>query len=253
MARFEPQEKKISLLGHLKELRQRMIKSVIAVVVGTIISFVFADQIFEILTLPARGAPLVYMELAEMFSTYMKVCIISGMILATPFATYQFLMFITPALKAKEKRAIYIVLPWIGMMFAGGVIFGYFVLLPPALGFLFNFGSDIATPQIRIANYVTVLVRLLLAIGLVFELPVITTFLSRIGIISSQWLARKRKPAIIIAFVAAGLITPTADPVNQCLVAVPLILLYELSIWLAKLVQKKKPQPVSVSASAPQP
>jgi len=126
------------------------------------------------------------------------------------------------------------------VMFVGGVLFGYFVLIPPAMQFLLNFGANIATPQIRIGNYISLVSRLLLAIGLVFEMPVITTFLARLGILSWRWLANQWKWAVILAFVLGALITPTLDPVNQTLVAAPLILLYLLSILLAKMVEKRK-------------
>jgi sec-independent protein translocase protein TatC len=139
-----------------------------------------------------------------------------------------------------------LVLPWIALMFIGGVVFGYFVLIPPALKFLLTFGANIATPQIKVGNYIALVTRLLLSIGLVFELPVVTTFLARIGVVKAKWLADRRRPAIIIAFILAAAITPTFDPINQSLVAVPLIVLYELSIWLARLVQKK---PKAVAAS----
>jgi sec-independent protein translocase protein TatC len=175
-----------------------------------------------------------------MIGTIMRVCLAGGIILATPYLTYEFIMFVAPALTPKEKRYVYIILPWIALMFAGGVVFGYFILIPPAINILTSMGSEFATAQIRIGNYVSVVTRLLLAIGLVFELPVVSTFLARLGIISSKWLASKRKIAIILAFILAAIITPTFDPINQSLVAVPLVLLYELSIWLARLVQKKK-------------
>ena len=135
------------------------------------------------------------------------------------------------------------ILPWIALMFAGGVLFGYFILLPPATKFLISWGSEIATPQIRIGNYISIVTRLLLAIGLVFEMPVVTTFLARLGVVKSKWLAKKRKVAVIFAFILAAIITPTFDPLNQSLVALPLVVLYELSIWLAKIVQKKESLP----------
>ena len=232
--------KKLTILGHLSELRHRLIKCVIAVAVTTVISFVFASQIFHILILQTEGINLIYIEMTEMVSTYMKVCLTSGIILAMPYLIYQFLMFVSPALTYKEKKYVYLVLPWIALMFIGGVVFGYFVLIPPAMKFLISFGSDIATPQIRIGNYISVVARLLLAIGFVFELPVVTTFLSRLGVITPKWLADKRKPAIILAFLLAAILTPTVDPINQSLVAVPLIILYEVSIWLAKLVQRRR-------------
>lgn len=253
-------EKRLTLLGHLAELRKRLTRSVLAIAITTILSFVFARQIFDILTYQSPfvkeifvflnyrfqlSTPpdinLVFIEITEMLSIYFRVCLASGIILAIPYLTYEFIMFVSPALTPKEKRYVYIALPWIALMFASGVIFAYFILLPPAIRFLFTFGSDIATPQIRVGNYISVITRLLLAIGLIFEMPVLTTFLARLGIITSRWLATKRKIAFILAFILAAIITPTFDPINQTLVAVPLIILYEMSIWLARLAQKKKP------------
>jgi len=171
----------------------------------------------------------------------MRVCLASGLILAMPYLTVQAILFIKPALTRKEERNVYLILPWIVIMFLGGVVFGYFILIPPAIGFLYTFGSDIALPMIKIGNYIAIITRLLIAIGLVFELPVVTTFLARLGIVKPEWLAGKRKMAIIVAFILAAIITPTFDPINQSLVAVPLIILYEMSIWLAKLVYRRKP------------
>lgn len=236
---------KLTFLGHLQELRQRLIKCVIAVLITTIISFVFAKWIFYFLILPAEGINLIYVEMTEMIGTYMKVCLASGVILAMPYLTYQFLMFVSPALNRKEKKYVYLILPWVALMFIGGVVFGYFILIPPAAKFLITFGSDIADPQIKIGNYISVVTRLLLAIGFVFEMPVVTTFLARIGVLKPGWLEGKRKIAIIFAFILAAIITPTFDPINQSLVAVPLIVLYEMCIWLAKLVQRKEPQKVT--------
>ncbi len=261
-------EKKLTVLGHLAELRKRLIRSLIAVVIATIVSFIFAKQIFNILTFkssfvrpvfdfltnrmhlfPPPNLNLIFIDITEMIGTYMKVCLASGIILAIPYLTYELIMFVSPALTHREKRYVYLILPWIALMFVAGVVFTYFVLLPPAIRFLTTFGSNIATPQIRIGNYISIVTRLLLAVGLVFELPVLTTFLSRLGIITSKWLADKRKIAIILAFVLGAIITPTVDPINQSLVSIPLIVLYEMSIWLAKLVQKKKPRVITPISS----
>ena len=246
-------DQKQSVLGHLKEFRKRLIRSAIAVLVTAGVSFIFAKDIFNILTMPAGDVELIYIEMTEMLGTYMKVSLVSGIIVAMPFLVYQLLMFVSPALTPKEKKSVYLITPWIALMFAAGVVFGYKFLVPPAVNFLTTFGADIATPQIKIGNYISIVTRLLIAIGFVFELPVITTFLARLGVITSKWLADKRKPAIIIAFVAAAIITPTWDPLNQILVALPLIVLYELSVWLAKLVAKKKAEPVPSSASTTSP
>ncbi len=232
-------DKRLTVLEHISEIRRRLIRCVIAVSVTTIISFIFAAQIFEILKSPAGEINLIFIEMTEMIGIYMKVSLVSGIILAMPYLVYQLIMFISPALTRREKKRVYLILPWVALMFVGGVIFAYFILVPPAVKFLVTFGSDIATPQIKIGNYISIVSRLLLSIGLVFEMPVITTFLARLGIITPKWLSDKRKPAIILAFILAAIITPTFDPVNQTLVAAPLIILYEISIWLAKLVQRK--------------
>lgn len=248
-----------TILGHLVELRDRLTRSVIAIAITTALAFVFANQIFDLITFkseftrpvfdflvgklhlsPSPSIYLIATELTERFGVYMKVCLVAGIILAMPYLLYELVMFVSPALTAKEKRYVYIIFPWVSLMFIVGVIFAYFILLPPAITFLLNFGNDIATAQIRIENYISVVTRLLLAVGLIFELPVMITFLARIGVVSPKWLAEKRKFAFILAFVVGGIITPTFDPVNQSLVSIPLILLYEISIWLAKLVYRKK-------------
>jgi sec-independent protein translocase protein TatC len=233
-------EQKLTLLGHIYELRKRLIRSVIAIGIGIIIAFIFWRWLFYILMLPAQNMNLIFIELTEMIGVVMRVCLAAGLILAMPYLTLQVILFIRPALTKKEERYVYIMLPWVAVMFLGGVAFGYFVLIPPAIEFLYSFGSDIATPQIIIGNYISIVTRLLLAIGLVFELPVLTTLLARMGIVKPEWLASKRKAAIIGAFILAAIITPTFDPINQTLVAVPLIVLYEMSIWLAKLVYRRK-------------
>ena len=246
-------EKRLTFLGHLAELRKRLIRSLIAVVITSILAFIFAEQIFDILISPApQDINLIYIEMTEMIGTYMRVCLVSGIILAMPYLTYQLIMFVSPALTSKEKRYVYLILPWIALMFAAGVVFAYFILIPRITEFLLTWPPGIATPQPRIGNYINVVTRLLLMVGLVFEMPVLTTFLARIGIIKPKWLADKRRTAIILAFILAAIITPTIDPINQSLVAVPLVILYEMSIWLAKLVYKKEPAvdtPVSSPAS----
>lgn len=231
----------MTILSHLAELRKRLIRSVIVVAITVIISFIFYPQIFDLLISRApTGIELQAIEMTEMLGTIMRVSMASGVILAMPFLTYELIMFVSPALTRREKKYVYLVLPWITLMFGAGVAFSYFVLLPRITGFLLTFGSDIATIQPKIGSYISVVTRLLLAVGLVFEMPVLTTFLARVGIIKPKWLSERRKAAVILAFVLAAIITPTIDPINQSIVAAPLIVLYEISIWLAKLVYRKK-------------
>ena len=240
---------KLTVIGHLDELRQRLLKSLIALVITTLISLLFAKQIFNILIAPAGDINLIYIELTEMVGTYMKVALASGIVLATPYLIYHLLMFISPGLTQKEKKYVYLILPWVTLMFIAGVIFGYFILVPPATKFLISFGSDIAIPQIKIGNYISIVTRLLLCIGAVFETPVVILFLARLGIVTPKMLSSKRRHAMVTAFILAAIITPTFDPVNQSLVAAPLIVLYEMSIWLAKLVQRREPQFVTAAPS----
>jgi len=244
-------EKKLSILGHLGELRKRLIGSLIAVVITSTISFIFYHQIFDILISPApQDINLQAIKLTEMIGTTMRVCLVSGIILAIPYLTYQLIMFFSPALTRREKRYVYLILPWIALMFAAGVVFAYFILIPRITGFLIGWGSDIVNVRPIFSDYINVVTRLLLVVGLVFEMPVLTTFLAKIGVLKPKWLAEKRKAAIILAFVLAAIITPTIDPINQSLVAAPLIVLYEMSIWLAKLVHKKEPRAVTSSSSS---
>jgi sec-independent protein translocase protein TatC len=242
--------KEMTFTSHLTELRQRLIKSVIALVIATIISSIFARYIFEFLIIPAPDdISLIYIEMTGMLSTYFKVALMSGFVLAMPVLVYQGMMFVSPALTRREKRYVYIALPWITFMFLVGFAFGYFILLPPATNFLLNFMSDIARPEIKIDNYISIVTRLLVAIGLVFETPVIITFLARLGIVKPEMLSRRRRWAIVVAFILAAIITPTFDPINQSLVAIPLIILYELSILLAKIAYRKRTEAAESSDS----
>jgi len=239
---------RMSVMGHLAEVQSRLIKAVAVVIVATALAFIFAEQIFGILISRAADIDLVYIEMVEMLSTYFRVSLAAGFIVSMPYLVYHLFAFVSPALTTKEKRYIYMALPGVTVMFLAGVAFAYFVALPPALDFLLTFGSDIATPEIRIGNYINIVTRMLLAVGLVFETPVIIMFLSRMGLVTPEWLARRRKLWVVLAFVVAAIITPTFDPINQTIIALPLIILLELSIWLAKLAYKKRPEPPPAEA-----
>ncbi len=242
--------KQLSIMSHLIELRSRLIKSLIAVVICTIISFTFARYIFEFLIIPAPDTlDPIYTEMTGFISIYMRVALTGGIILSMPILIYQGIMFVSPGLSRQEKKYVYIALPWIMLMFLGGLAFTYYILIPPVTNFLLTwqgfspFGSDpdqIAVPMITIDNYISIVTRFMIAVGLTFEMPVIVTFLARLGIVKPEWLSSRRRWAIVFAFVLAAIITPTFDPINQSLVAAPLIVLYEMSIWLAKLAYRKR-------------
>ena len=229
---------------HLQELRGRLIKSVVAMLVTTGITFVFHAQILEFLMEPARGfegvpnEKPVYTDLTEFIGVAFKVSLLSGFILALPYVLYQIVMFVTPGLKKNERRYLFILLPVSLLAFLAGAAFGHQVLFPPAVRFLLSFGSDVATPFIRIGGYISIMLTLLFWMGVVFETPVVTFFLAKIGVVSGNFLARQRRYALVASFVLGAIITPTFDPINQGLVALPIMVMYELGIWLARLGER---------------
>jgi len=243
---------------HLDELRKRLFISALVVVVTTGISFIFYKQIIELLLGPAdtiTSVPnrLVFTEVTEMFAVVMKVSLISGIVLALPIIIYQIVLFSAPGLTRREKRYLYSFLPGVLLSFLAGATFGYYVLIPPAINFLINFGGDIAEPMIRIGNYINLAVMLLFWMGIAFETPVIMFILAKIGLISPVSFSRWRRHWIVIAFLLGAIITPTFDPINQTLVAGPLILLYEAGIWISKVAIKGRGETPSPMARAPSP
>jgi sec-independent protein translocase protein TatC len=232
--------KRMPIKGHLVELRDRIAKSVIAMVITTSISFVFAKTLILILKRPASTVEFQAITPTENIAVYFKVALAGGFIIAMPFLVYQMIAFIAPGLTSKEKRTIFRVIPFVAILFLTGVVFAYFVALPPAMGFLSGFMSDVAENTWRLSEYITIVSRMILYVGLIFETPLILMILARMGLVSPQWLAGKRKIWFVLAFVLSALITPTMDPINQSIIAVPLIVLFELSIFLTKFVYKKR-------------
>ena len=235
----------LSLIDHLRELRKRIFWSVIALLICTSIAFVFFKHIIDILVMPARdfgssqGLELVYTEVTELLSTSVKVSFMAGFVLSFPIILYHVIRFVAPGLTRSERRSLILFLPAVLLAFVLGVAFGYYVLTPPALTFLLTFGNDVATPLIKVSNIVNVMVRLLFWMGISFETPIILYMLARLGLVSVRGLSRFRRFWLIIAFLLAAIITPTFDPFNQALVAVPLLALYEVGILLARLARKK--------------
>ena len=250
-------ERELSIGQHLRELKRRLIISGAAVVIGTVVALIFYERIIEFLLVPADGlgtedakATLIYVELTEMIAVTIKVSLLSGVVLAFPVVLYQIIMFVAPGLTPRERRYLLTFMPAVILAFAAGVAFGYLVLIPPAINFLLTWGSDIATPMIRIGNYVNVIVTLLFWMGVVFETPVVMFLLAKLGIVSWRGFARWRRHWIVVAFILGALITPTFDPLNQSLVAVPLIVLYELGIWVARFAARGKSEAYEGVASS---
>lgn len=242
MAGFE--QKQFTLREHLAELRKRLFVATLAMVIGTAAAFVFHREILEFLKDPAGrylevpGVTLIYTDLTENLGISMKVSLLGGFILALPVVVYEMIMFIAPGLTPRERRYLLLLLPGVTGAFVAGVLFGYFVLLPQALHFLLTFNTDIATPMIRVGSYVNLVIRLLFWLGVVFEAPILMFLLAKLHLVRHRSFARRRRIAVVAAFVLGALITPTFDPVNQTLVALPIILLYESGIWLAWLARR---------------
>jgi len=234
------------LLQHLGELRRRVFICVVAVLVGSAVSFAFFEQIIDILVEPAKdlnlgtGGELIYTEVTELLTTAIKVSFVSGLILASPILVYQGVMFVAPGLTGREKRYLFGFMPAVVLAFGGGVAFAYYILTPPALHFLLTFGGDVATPLIRISNIINLMIRLLFWMGLAFETPLVMYLLASLGIVSARGLSRFRRYWVVVAFILAAIITPTVDPVNQALVAGPLLVLYEVGILLARIAGRSR-------------
>lgn len=222
------------LREHLVELRNRLIKAALAVVLTTAISFIFAEQEVKLLADLAKGRPLTTFAPTEAFVGYLKVAFITGIAASMPIIVYQLFRFMAPGLSRRERRWILWSLPGITVFFLLGVVFCYFLVLPSALDFLLNFGTPVVNPLLRLNDYLSFVTRFLLAVGLAFETPLIIFMLAKLGVATPKRLSRFRRWAIVLAFVIAAIITPTPDPINQTIVAVPIIILYEVGLVFAR-------------------
>ncbi len=239
-------EKKIPFTSHLEELRRRLIISFIAVAIGFVLSYGFKEKLFQILTRPLisvmdTGDKLIFTGLPEAFFTYLKVAFLSGIILATPIIFYQFWMFVAPGLYDKEKRLMVPIVFLSTLFFVGGSFFGYFIVFPYGFKFFLGFASETIRPLPSMREYLSFASKLLLAFGVVFELPLVITFLAKLGMVSVSFLKKNRKYALLLFFVGAAILTPP-DVVTQVMMALPLMVLYEISIIGAKIFGKKTPE-----------
>jgi len=238
------EQEKIPFTAHLEELRKRLIVCFIAVGIGFVLSYGFKEKLFQILTRPLisvmqTGDKLIFTGLPEAFFTYLKVALLSGIILSTPVIFYQFWMFVAPGLYEKEKRHMIPIVFLSTFFFVGGSFFGYFIVFPYGFKFFLGFASEIIRPLPSMREYLSFASKLLLAFGLVFELPLVITFLAKLGMVSVSFLKKNRKYALLLFFVGAAILTPP-DVVTQVMMALPLILLYEISIIGARIFGKKK-------------
>ena len=236
---------KMSFLEHLEELRKRIVNALIAILVGMGVSFFFIDRIRDFIMLPLAqllppGSKLMYTEPTEGFILNLKLGGLAGLLIAAPVIMWQVWLFIAPGLYANEKK---FALPFIFLTttcFLGGAAFSHYMLFPWAWQYLASFGTDYIAFLPRIEPVFSLYIKLLLGMGLIFQMPTVVLFLARMGLVTAGFLARKTKYAILIIFIIAAVITPTADPMTQSLMAAPMMVLYVISIGIAWAFGKRK-------------
>jgi sec-independent protein translocase protein TatC len=238
--RSETDDRRMPLTGHLEELRSRLLKSVGAVAVGMLLTYSFSDEIIRLLRQP--GIPeLISLSPVEAFWTTLKVCFFSGLFLSLPVVLYQFWRFVSPGLLPGERKYS---LPFVllgYLFFLLGLVFCYAVVLPFAIKFLVGFGLERGiTPFFSIGLYVDFSLKFMLAFGIIFELPLMLTLLSRMGLVTPEFLSRNRRYALLVNAVAAAFLTPTSDIFNMMLTMIPLVVFYELGILGARIFQRRE-------------
>jgi sec-independent protein translocase protein TatC len=240
------EDEKMPFTRHLEELRKRIVICFIAIGLGFIVSYGFKEKIFHFLTLPLISVmqaddKLIFTGLPEAFFTYLKVSLLSGLMLAAPVLLYQFWMFVAPGLYDKERKLLIPIVLLSSFFFIGGALFGYFFVFPFGFKFFLGFATETIKPLPSMREYLSFSSKMLLAFGLVFELPLIITFLARLGIVTVEFLRKNRKYALLLFFVFAAILTPP-DVITQIMMAFPLMALYEISILGAMVFGKKSSQ-----------
>jgi sec-independent protein translocase protein TatC len=254
--------KLMSFLEHLGDLRRKITVSLIAICITFVITFNYSEQILKFLMFPLRynldfsvrkmyiyfvpqdklhNTKLVFLAPAEGFWMNMKIALVTALIIALPILFQQLWSFISPGLHIKEKKYVVPFIFIATVLFLVGAAFCFFVVLPFAMGFLLTYKiGDFMMPMLSVGQYVDFCLKFLLAFGIVFELPIFVVFATRMGFVTTKTLAKNRKYAILIAFIVAAFLTPTPDAFNQTLMAVPMIILYEVGILVSRILIRKK-------------
>lgn len=236
----ESDEKVMPFLDHLEELRRRLLIAVAAIFIFSLICYFFSRQIMDILLRPfPHDEKLIFLSPTEGFMIYIKISLFAGLILSLPILFYQLWKFISPGLYQKERTYTIRIVFFSTFFFMTGALFCYFVVVPYGLNFLLSFAGDQIVPTIQIKEYLKFVTLLIFVFGIVFELPLLSFFLTKLGLVTPQLLRTKRRYGIVAIFIAAAVLTPTTDMVSQLLLAIPLMILYEISIWVSKFALPK--------------
>ncbi|MBF0457954.1 MAG: twin-arginine translocase subunit TatC [Nitrospirae bacterium] len=261
---------KMSILEHLGELRKRIMISLGAVLVVFILTFNYSEMILKTLVMPIetkmvfslhypfigfepsgiKQKTLVFLEPSEAFWMHCKIALIAAIMIALPVILSQIWLFIEPGLVEREKKFI---MPFVTagtVLFMIGVVFCFYIVLPFALGFLMTYKTENLTPMIAVGKYIDFIMKFLLAFGVIFELPIALFVMTKMGVVTPQKLCKIRRHVIVAAFIIAGIVTPTPDAFNQTLMAVPIIVLYEIGILASRLIRKKPEEEAQADKSS---
>jgi len=238
------EDDKLPFTAHLEELRTRLIRCFIAIGIGFVASYGVKEKLFEILMSPLvtvmKGeTKMIFTGLAEAFFTYMKVAFLSGILLASPVIFFEFWMFVSPGLYKKERKILIPIMVLSTVFFVGGALFGYFIVFPFGFEFFLSFTNENIQAFPSMGEYLSFVSKMLIAFGLVFELPLVLTFMAKLGIVSVEFLKTNRKYAILVIFIVAAILTPP-DVISQVMMALPLMFLYEIGIFGARMFGKKQ-------------
>ncbi|MDD5135981.1 MAG: twin-arginine translocase subunit TatC [Candidatus Omnitrophica bacterium] len=227
---------------HFEELRRRVIFSVLALIAATAVSVPFSPVVLKFLKYPSGGAieRLVFFGPEEAFLIYMRISVSAGVVIALPVMLFQLWAFLSPAIDERFRKYAFLFVSVSFLVFLLGCSFSYFILLPAALKFLLSIGRTDLEPVISAARYISFVTGLILACGIVFEMPVVSFFLTRIGVINAGMLRRKFLYAVVVIMIIAAVITPTGDAFNMLMLALPMLALYEVSVWVSFFSAKRK-------------
>ncbi len=252
---------KMPLTEHLSELRKRIIICLVSILIGFVVSFTYSEVLFRFLTIPLKynisfslnspfisfiekkiknNPPLVFLSPTEAFWMHIKISMISALVISLPVIFSQLWKFVSPGLLHKEKKYVVPFVIITTSFFLIGAAYCFFLVLPFAMGFLLSYKTESMTPMLSVGNYVDFCLKFILAFGAIFELPIAIIFFTRMGLVTPKTLAKHRKYAIILAFIVAAFLTPTPDAFNQTLMAVPMIILYELGVLVSRIFAKRK-------------
>lgn len=228
----------LSFWGHLDELRSRLIKSFLAIIIAACAFYPFVDPFLAFLIRPV--GKVVFTSPADAFVIRLMLLICGGVVLALPVIVYQLWQFVAAGLKENEKKYIFFFAPASFILFIAGCIFGYWIIIPVGMKFLLSFSTDFIVPMITLPNYISFIMTLVLAFGVCFQLPLVLMFLAKIGIVTPAFLVQKRKHAIVLILIVSAVLTPSPDAVSQILMAGPLLVLYELGVIASRFMKSQR-------------